>query len=505
MAPVSRTGLALPLPPNFDFVGYKTRGADVLPPDTHDLADINADNVMREAGNKASIRLTLAYKAALASTASVTTEDVGYPLLPFYAYSDQQKRVLIGDKEVIAACGPLPLYMTLFIATERLNTQQAKDTDKAKSDADRALRDAEKNKALCPVFGTLVMPNPHVMSATLSTPVSIPDVWHISLANKVYLPLHWWSDRIIHQATDFPHTIATTAIPGPQTTGSAQTLPITVLHVAKNMSALHDEDISRLTPGIWRQASRNILESFKKLCPAVVPGDPVLGHTHASEYAQHVVFFANLNCFEETELFPVWYQVEHELRYEIYSGSLFDRPFYESRINIALTSYRHARTFGTSLTPPTSASSSSSSGRKRPFPDEDGLPVNKRTGRLRDGESRRSSTPGSREGSVVNDRAPPACIICTGPHSAYKHPEGSTAFQDGKAHFVKLVNRDLRTQQPFRGAQPQSLCISFNVGKACSAAHRDSRIHACSLCGGDHTALSRDANCTRVRAGVFVP
>jgi hypothetical protein len=200
----------------------------------------------------------------------------------------------------------------------------------------------------------------------------------------------------------------------------------------------------------------------------------------------------------------VWYQVEHELRYEIYSGGLFDHPFYESRINIALTSYKHARNLGASLMPPTSTSSSSSSGRKRPFPDEDRAPANKRTGRLRDSESRRSSTPASREGSVVHDRAPPACIICVGPHSAYKHPEGSTTFQDGKAHFVKLVDWDLRTQQPFRGTQPQSICISFNVGKACSAAHGDSHIHACSLRGGDHAALSHDANCTRVRAGVFV-
>jgi hypothetical protein len=394
--------------------------------------------------------------------------------------------------------------MTLFVANERLNTQQAKETDKAKLDADRVLREAEKNKALRPVFGTLVMPNPHTMSATLSTPVSIPDLWHVSLANKVYFPLHWWSDRIIRQATDFPHTIATTTIPAPQSPGSVQPPPITVVHVAKNMNTLHDEDISRLTPGIWRQASRNMLESFKQLCPPVVVGDPVLGHTYASEYAQHVIFFAKLGCFEDPELFHVWYQLEHEMRYELFSGGLYDRFFYEQRINIALTSYKLARSNGASSMAPTSTGSSSS-GRKRSLPDDDSAPTNKRTGRVRDADNRRSSTPGSREGSVVNDWAPPSCIICVGPHNAYKHPEASTAFEDGNPHFVKLVNRDLRTSQPFRGTQAKSICISFNVGKSCSGSHGDTRLHACSLCGGDHSALSRDANCTRVRAGVFVP
>ncbi|KAJ7194009.1 hypothetical protein GGX14DRAFT_587015 [Mycena pura] len=302
MALISRSGLALPLPVNFDFVAYKTRGADVLPPDTHDLADINADNVQREAGNKASIKLTFAYETALASAArpaSPLNEDVSYPLLPFFTYSDQQKHVLVGDKEVVAASGPLPLFMTLFIANERLNTQQAKDADKAKNDADRARRFTRCRK-------------------------------------KQGSSSSFW---MIRQATDFPHTISTTTILGPQVPGSAQTLGITVIHVAKNMNMLHDEDISRLTPGIWRQASRNMLESFKQLCPAVVPGDPVLGHTHASKYAEHVLFFANLSCFEEAELFPVWYQVEHELRYEIYSSGLFDHFYYEQRINIALTTY----------------------------------------------------------------------------------------------------------------------------------------------------------------------
>jgi hypothetical protein len=43
------------------------------------------------------------------------------------------------------------------------------------------------------------------------------------------------------------------------------------------------------------------------------------------------------------------------------------------------------------------------------------------------------------------------------------------------------------------------------LGRKCNSEHGDERLHACSLCGGDHGALSRDPACLRVRDGTLVP
>jgi hypothetical protein len=43
----------------------------------------------------------------------------------------------------------------------------------------------------------------------------------------------------------------------------------------------------------------------------VTPENP---HTPFSEYEKHVLFLANLDCFEKMEFFPVWFKVEDKLR-----------------------------------------------------------------------------------------------------------------------------------------------------------------------------------------------
>ncbi|KAJ6473963.1 hypothetical protein C8R47DRAFT_1144409 [Mycena vitilis] len=112
----------------------------------------------------------------------------------------------------------------------------------------------------------------------------------------------------------------------------------------------------------------------------------------------------------------------------------------------------------------------------------------------------RNATPASREGSPAV-RPSPACLICTHDHSAFDHPSDKKAFADGTSFFVKLEDRNLRTTQPFRG-EHAIVCISWNLKGKCT--HGSERLHICSLCGGPHTALSRDAACRRVRGGAFV-
>ncbi|KAJ7228257.1 hypothetical protein GGX14DRAFT_692378 [Mycena pura] len=133
MPPNSRCGLALPLPANFDTVAHMQRPADIPAHPDMDLQDINMENVRREKANKVSLAFTRIYAAAAASPAGVTIEDVGAPLEPFLAYSDENKALLVGSKEVVDATGPLPINMTLFVASARMKLAEADAADKSKA------------------------------------------------------------------------------------------------------------------------------------------------------------------------------------------------------------------------------------------------------------------------------------------------------------------------------------------------------------------------------------
>jgi hypothetical protein len=99
-----------------------------------------------------------------------------------------------------------------------------------------------------------------------------------------------------------------------------------------------------------------MLSSFEVLCPSVIPGHPILSHTFASKYKQHILFFVTLNIFEETDLFHVWYPVERELRFEIFRSGLFDRTNYEMRVNVAITSHKQLQVRDSpTITPPNSS------------------------------------------------------------------------------------------------------------------------------------------------------
>jgi hypothetical protein len=78
-------------------------------------------------------------------------------------------------------------------------------------------------------------------------------------------------------------------------------------------------------------------------------------------------------------------------------------------------------------------------------------------------------------------------------------------FVYGQPIFSIIISRDIRTVRAFHGNAPKSLCLNFNLGQKYNGEHGDERLHACSLCGGDHGALSQDPTCLQVRDEAFVP
>ncbi|KAJ7157115.1 hypothetical protein C8R46DRAFT_1040201 [Mycena filopes] len=492
MAPNSRCGLPLPLPVDFDTTAHMTRPADIPATPGFDLGDINAENVRLEKLNKISIAYTRAFAAARASPTGINNLDVGAMLEPFLAYSDADKELLVGSEAVVAATGPLPTYMTLWVAGVRIAEAQKNQKEKARRDKEKS--DAIAAKTALPIFGTLEMVNPQVVGGTLSSVTSIPVLWHSSLFYKVYFPLHWWSDATLERATNYPHTFHTESITtATSSTGVATT--VRVLNVNKMLKVLGEEESAVMTPGLWRRASLNQLASFEKICKPVDPTNPASFST-AVEYGHHINHFSNLRVFEDLDLFPVWYRVELDLRYKIVNNGLYSAQVYEQQISIALSTHHY------SLANPISRPSAPpfQSGLKRP-PGDDGNaapPKGPRFGNGARGGNNNPSTSGERPPSA------PSCLVCTGPHSALNHPAGKTSFDDGASHFTGSVGRDLQTLQSFRGPQRRQICIQFNLARPCEGNHPE-RLHVCSLCGGSHAALSRDPSCKRVRAGAFVP
>ncbi|KAJ6468038.1 hypothetical protein DFH09DRAFT_1111722 [Mycena vulgaris] len=511
---ISRCGLALPLPVDFDTDAHMARPADTASPSHLDLEDKNIENVRIEKSNKISIAYTRGFATARAAGA-IGTSDVGAKLLPYFQYSDEEKALLVGSAQVVAATGPLPIYMTMWVAAEQLKASAAEATEKGKREKEREAREVEKAKAFRPIKGTLLIENPHPISSTISGPAHIPAAYHTSLTNKIYFPLHWWSDKTLRHVTKFPHTLPTE----PLTAGHMALLSAPanrIVHVKKALLELGDEDVKLLTPGVWRQSSLNMLDSFRHLCPAIDPTDPDpnrVKNTFASEYELHVKFFGSLDCFEDGDMLPVWYAVERRLRDAVLAGGLHDARLYESRVDNALSNYEQMRDHGLGFALAPLVTSLAAGALKRPASTVPKGGVAK-TPRLGRGGERPAPATGAgggapsggssapRDSSGTSDRAP-SCLICADAHSMSAHPAEKTQFQDRSPLFCSFRNNDLRTVRPFGGFPDRSVCITYNFGKNCTQTHSD-RLHICSLCGGNHFALSRDASCKRIRAGAFL-
>ncbi|KAJ7782550.1 hypothetical protein DFH07DRAFT_325715 [Mycena maculata] len=198
--PTSRSNLPLPLPVDFDCDAYATRPADRLAPTGMELEDKNAANVLIEASNKASIVLTRAYATARATAAGVGSLDVGLPLQGLWAYTDEEKVMLLHSPDLVTATGPLPLSLTKLIAQHRATTATQREKE-------RADKEAEKSKANQTLLGSMVFTHAHEVTPIIRQPVVIPAIFLVSLRHKVYFPLHWWTDRIIRKAAESPHMI----------------------------------------------------------------------------------------------------------------------------------------------------------------------------------------------------------------------------------------------------------------------------------------------------------
>ncbi|KAJ7644176.1 hypothetical protein FB45DRAFT_861630 [Roridomyces roridus] len=420
---VSRCGLNLPLPPDFDLVAYTTRPADTPSPPNMTLAQRNRENCEIERKNNDSAALTRAYEHARGSTAGVGALDVGPPMLSFYEYPDEDIELLAASPSLVTSSGPIPQYIALQIAKANLKATQEVILEREKREKEKS--ELEKARADVSGLGTRVMLNPVAFSAVLVQDVQVPSLFVETINQRLWPPLHWWADSILLSAERDPQTIPTIMHTPLQSSPLVKPIKVQVIDFAK-MTARYGgiSDTNTLSPSLWRQCARNLLRAV-----TTISSKEPTAITPATELAKHLQFFGANKWFDSD--FAVWYSVELELRALVLFNTLFDQVEWSSQLSI------HMRTHAAVAAQAPIPSHGQSSSLKRGA-DGDGNPSNSK---------RRNGGGGSPRGGTRD----PSCLICTGPHSARDHPRGQTSFRDGSKHFTQMVGDELRTSAPFRG------------------------------------------------------
>ncbi|KAJ7355267.1 hypothetical protein DFH08DRAFT_803313 [Mycena albidolilacea] len=245
----SACGLPLPLPADFDFRSYCKTPAELVVLDDMSLHEKNADNCPMERANDASLHLTRAYEAAARSPAGVGDLDVGARLQPFFSYSE--KALLFTSKDVVDASGPLPLYMTMWIAGQRVLAAKGEAEEKKKRDEIKANPAGQTLKGAVPVGPT------HRISSLAMSESEIPNPFLGCLVQKIPVPLHWWTNSNLTKANNSSHWL-------PWRELMIEGKKILILETAKGEKILGDaeDEFKNLSPGKWREALVNFARAL---------------------------------------------------------------------------------------------------------------------------------------------------------------------------------------------------------------------------------------------------
>ncbi|KAJ7874552.1 hypothetical protein B0H14DRAFT_3859813 [Mycena olivaceomarginata] len=412
MSLLPNAGVLVPVPDSFDF------DAQVLAPAPRDptgrtLRMRNQHNLATEKFNEISVEQTLNCKEDRANYV-----DVGPPLKAFYAYTQDDMTDMIYSEQYCADVGPLPVFIRQQVnRSRRIRTERA-DTEKV-----------EKKKVKGrPVHGSMVLSNPITRLPGQRAAVTIPNVIRHSMAEGLYIPLHWFSDErlqfIQHRLHDVPTKLfrpePSLEFPSPD--------KVLVFDMPKMIPMAtwgSDESSACLSPLKWQQAATN-MEAALTIVSEVVPSNAPDKATYASEFRKHRLFFANYDRFEDN--YADWYPFEREARHQILQGFIFDGDYYVRQVDGLLHAKQAAAVYGTS------------SARPQAF-----------------------LGPGTRDAKSLK-----------------QHPAHAISFADGSACFTLLRQGELWTVKPFRGQDCKRICVEFNLPHGCQRTHDDAQANALS-------------------------
>jgi hypothetical protein len=462
-------GVPPPLPVDFDFDARRLPEENVIPPAHFSLSRINKENCIIEVHNEQSLEQT-----DKAEADSNHTTDIGLSLRPIYKYTEADLRALL-DETYKNAVGPIPSFLLRVL----LDIKQQDKDDKSAA----AANNLDEKKASRLTHGSLRMEHPIIRNIFEKREIPIPDIYQHSVIAKAIPCLHWCSSKNLEFISNNPHSIHTKTWLAPPT-ATFISEKITILDIEAMIKLWgSDFDPTAFTPLQWLDASKNMLRLLQLV------SNEADKHSYATEYEMHMQFFEKLADFEAA--FSTWYHFERKSRLEIFQDTLFHADYYQQSMATIFevhhqTSNRRLRSDSTDIIDTRSHKSLRISGYQNTAGSQE--------------SGNRSFRANTRPDS---QKRQPTCLICLGKHSIVQHDNSTSSFIDGGPFFAAMDHEQLVTAQSARGSSIRRICIGWNLNKCnrplCAQAH------ICSLCGGKHTAFSRDGKCARVSAGAFVP
>ena len=438
--PVGNAGVPLPILDSFAFDTWM-----ILPksrsPNGISLRIRNRENCVIERHNEESC-----FQTVLCREDRVNHPDVGLPVKGMYDYLRHEWLTMARSNDLLKQVGPVPAFV-------QVGLDKIKEGDKLKG-----------------VAGSMVINNPITRSPGQRPLPAVPKIICQTLACRIKVPLHYFFDSNLESANFNIANLHTKMLAPEPSSDNPSPHKVLIFDMAK-MSEIWGDDLSPsvFTPLRWQQASKNLLRTLNIMSE---DAKKTTRPTFAGEYTKHLDFFLNVPDFEED--FVDIYPFERKARQELLNGTLFDAPYYTTRVNSIIDAKRAAILAAQALSP------------KRSFPDSSSDTRPSKSCRIQSSPSK-----------PLTSSFPAVCICCAGPHKLKDHPTSVTTFQDGKSLFSIVRDNNLIVVKTGK-----TICILFNLSWGCATPrHGNERVHVCSLCGGNHAALSMHPDCGRVGDG----
>ncbi|KAJ6614271.1 hypothetical protein B0H10DRAFT_1950783 [Mycena sp. CBHHK59/15] len=308
MSPLPSARIPAPIPDSFDFDAW------VIPPPSKNPAGQtlqlrNQHNLHAERFNETSIYQTLNCKED-----RVAYPDVGPPLKVFYTYTAKDMAEMVLSEGYCTDVGPLPAFICREVEHARRKKTDHTEAEKV---------DKEKLKGQ-PFTGVMVLSEPIVRVPGQRPLVCIPEVVFHSILNKLYVPLHWFSDRCLQRIQFQLHDTPTKLLRPEPTLEISNLDKVIVLDMLK-MTQLDNWGSDELHPcmsPLTRQQAAVNMEAALEILSEVPAARDLLKPTFVSEFRKHCLFFTHYENFEEN--YSDWYPFKREARHSILRGVVFD-------------------------------------------------------------------------------------------------------------------------------------------------------------------------------------
>ncbi|KAL1678947.1 hypothetical protein EV122DRAFT_277754 [Schizophyllum commune] len=234
---------------------------------------------------------------------------LGAPIMPLYAYTDEERTILLHDRSL--DWNTLPAFLRAELALRA--------AEEAASPAERlALNWAPEPFTVCGDGEPLLRP--------------VPPVYRAMLLAGCHIPLTWFSDVYMTLAGDLSR-LATKDITLLSKTNKP--MSATIINVdAMIQRGWPDEVLSfgppyKLNVHAWRCNFENLL----RVCTSIAePVDAADGNSNIStELRKHFAYFSGLPGADQR--FDDWYSTELQLRGNIFSKSAFSYSVWDSMVS----------------------------------------------------------------------------------------------------------------------------------------------------------------------------